>query len=252
MRYGTGSIARLRICPTLRFKPVQLSRQALCGVQIFKDLTAGECAGLAKLCHAGIYASNEQVLSDKDKTHDVYFIISGKVRATIFSATGKEVTFRDMGPGSTFGDLSAIDGQARSANIITLEDSLIAWMSAENFWKTLEQHPVVSHAMLKILTGLIRRLSERVVEFSTLGAKNRLHAELLRLARDSMLDENTARIAPPPTHAEIASRISSHREAVTRELHKLAGAGLLERRKGELIVHDVDRLTQMVSQVKGE
>jgi len=224
----------------------------LSGVQIFQDLTADESAALARSCHAGIFSANKPVVSARDDTHDVYFVASGKVRVTIISVAGKEVTFRDMGPGSVFGDLSAIDGQARSANVITLEESLIAWMSADVFLDTLERYSSVSRAMLLVLTDLVRRLSERVVEFSTLGVKNRLHAELLRLAREAMVGENSANISPSPTHAGLASRISTHREAVTRELHELAGLGLLERRKGALFVHDVDRLAHMVSQVKGE
>ena len=236
----------------MRFKPIQASRQILSGVQIFQGLEADEYAALAKSCHAGIFSPNETVVSVKDDTHDVYFVASGKVRATIISVSGKEVTFRDMGPGSTFGDLSAIDGKERSASVITLEDSLIAWMPAVAFWDALERYPSVSRAMLIELTSLVRRLSERVIEFSTLGAKNRLHAELLRLTRDAMIGENSASISSPPTHAEIASRISSHREAITRELHDLSVSGLLERRKGALIIHDVARLAHMVSQVKGE
>jgi len=82
--------------------------------------------------------------------------------------------------------------------------------------------------------------------------KNRIHVELLRLACDHMRDERTAVISPAPTHADIASRVSTHREAVTRELNHLAQSGLVERRSRTLIIHDVPRLTHMVQEVLGE
>lgn len=106
--------------------------------------------------------------------------------------------------------------------------------------------------MLKGLAYLVRRLSDRVVEFSTLGVNNRIHAEVLRLAREHMLDDNHAEIRPAPKHLEMANRVSTHREAVTRELNNLAQLGLLERSKGVLQVKDVSQLERMVRDVIGE
>ena len=94
-------------------------------------------------------------------------------------------------------------------------------------------------------------LTERVFEFSALAVNNRIHAELLRLARDHMTAENTAAIQPAPTHAEIASRISTHREAVTRELSRLSRAGIVVRRSGALVVEDVERLDRLMQDVIG-
>jgi Mn-dependent DtxR family transcriptional regulator len=63
---------------------------------------------------------------------------------------------------------------------------------------------------------------------------------------------NAARIVPAPTHVEIASRVSTHREAVTRELSRLSRMGLIERRGGTLAVKDLDRLAKMVHEASGE
>jgi CRP-like cAMP-binding protein len=99
---------------------------------------------------------------------------------------------------------------------------------------------------------LVRLLSARVFEFSALAVRNRIHAELLRLAREHMDAGNTAAISPSPTHADIASRISTHREAVTREYHNLSESGLIEQRRGKLVIHDIARLETMVREVMGE
>ena len=53
-------------------------------------------------------------------------------------------------------------------------------------------------------------------------------------------------ISPAPKHAEIASRISTHREAVTRELNELTRAKLIARRGSDLIIHDTALLESMV------
>ena len=57
---------------------------------------------------------------------------------------------------------------------------------------------------------------------------------------------------PAPTHVEIASRVSTHREAVTRELNRLAKIGIIERRGGTLLIKDLDHLGQMVQDATGE
>ena len=93
---------------------------------------------------------------------------------------------------------------------------------------------------------MVRSLSDRVVELSTLGIANRIHAELLRLARHSEVTGNTAALIPTPTHAELASRVSTQREAVTKEIGRLVRAGILARGHGLLRVVDVERLETMV------
>ncbi len=80
----------------------------------------------------------------------------------------------------------------------------------------------------------------------------RIHAERLRLTRDHIRDDDTAVVAPAPTHSDIASRISMHREAVTRELNELARASLVKRRRGALEICDVPRLARLVEEVVGQ
>ncbi len=115
----------------------------------------------------------------------------------------------------------------------------------------MRTHPEVSATVLKDLTCQVRALSERVFEFSALAVRNRIHAELLRLAHADPALGKTAVISPAPTHADIASRISTHREAVSRELSALSREGLIERCGQELVIRDLDRLARMVEEVLG-
>ncbi len=226
--------------------------ETLAGIELFGDLAARDFEALDLKCSWRRYAAGQQIVAHHDATTDVYFIVSGEVRVVIYSLAGKEITFRDMDAGKTFGELSAIDGRPRSANVIALTDAVVPSMPASVFWQVLRDHPEVSARILKQLAALARNLSERVFEFSALGVKNRIHAELLRLARDHGGDGNSAIISPAPTHAEIASRLSTHREAVTRELNALDQGGLIERRGGALIISDIPRLARLVDEILDE
>ena len=101
--------------------------------------------------------------------------------------------------------------------------------------------------VLRQLTGLIRKLGDRVVEFSALSVKSRIHAEILRLAKNNLITENTAEITPSPTHQDIASRISTHREAVSREISELTKNAILKRSEGKLIVQDISKLEALLN-----
>ena len=229
---------------------VETTADTLLGVDIFRSLDKGARATIARHCRTYGYPPQHAVVCNQDQSDDVYFVISGKVRATIFARSGREVAFRDMGAGEMFGDLSAIDGRPRCANVVTLEESTVLTMSSPAFQDVLRGHSQVAFTVLCGLTALVRHLSDRVVEFSTLGVNNRIHAELLRLARKVPGDGGLAEISHPPTHADIASRVSTRREAVTKEFSRLSEMGLIERRGKSLVVRDMERLERMIDEVK--
>lgn len=232
-------------------RQMQPSARLLEGIGIFQGIPSSELERLVKRFRWRRYHAGQQIISHLDDSSDVFLIVEGMVRVIIYSASGKEVTFRDIGAGGHFGELAGIDGLPRSATVAALTNCLVASMSAELFREILRSHPEASATLIRQLASSVRTLTERVFEFSALAVRNRIHAELLRLARDHMTGENIAVIRPTPTHAEIASRISTTREAVTRELNQLSRDGLVERRSGALVVRDVEQLVHLVQNAVG-
>jgi CRP-like cAMP-binding protein len=106
--------------------------------------------------------------------------------------------------------------------------------------------------MLRRLAGNVRALTERVFEFSTLAVRNRIHAELLRLAHASDKGTRPITIAPMLTHAELANRLSTHREAVTRELNNLTRLGVIARSGNDLVIPDMKALERLVADIEPE
>ncbi len=179
-------------------------------------------------------------------------IARGRVRATGYSLSGKEVSYRDLNAGEMVGEFSAIDGAPRSADVIALKETRIGTLSQDRFWRLLTDKWTVAAATLKSLTGQLRTLTERVFEFFALAVNNRIHAEFLRRAGLDGEAGASAHIRPAPSHAELASRISTHRETVTRELNRLACTGLIVRDGNGLRITDVGELSRMVEQVLGD
>ena len=233
------------------FEPAPLSGVSLSGIELFAELDTEIRQKVASRCHGRRYQPRSRILASDEQSSDVFFIVSGDVRVTYYSASGKEVNFRDQHAGQMFGEIAAIDGMGRSAYVMAMSETLLASMSQEHFLHTMTDHPEVAVSCLRHLTGLVRKLTDRVIEFSTLGVRNRIHAELLRLAIEAATsaDDVAVTITPAPKHADTASRVSTHREAVTRELSDLARAGLVERGDNSLTVCDLAELRRLVADV---
>jgi CRP-like cAMP-binding protein len=226
--------------------------QTLAGIALFSDLDADELDVLDRSCRWRRYSPHEQIIDRQSETRDVFLVVAGTVRVVNYSLSGREVTFDDLPEGSHFGELAAIDGQPRSASVMALNDCLIASMPPEQFLRTLEKHPPVALKVMIHLARVVRKTTERIMDLSTLGANNRVHAELLRLARVvAGADGNRATIKPIPMHGDIASRVSTTRETVARVLNDLARQGMVERRKDSMVIPDIGRLEDMVEEVRG-
>ena len=231
---------------------VQASTFGLRNVKILQGLSQERLEILAGQCGWRTVEPGHVIVARNSHDRDVHFVVSGRVRITSFSAGGKQVTFRDQEAGEMFGDLAAIDGQPRSADVLALDTVLVASLSPEHFRALIALEELVRERVLQRLAGLVRLLSERVIDLSTLGVQNRIHAELLRLARSGGASGKQARIDPAPKHADIASQVSTYREQVTRELSLLTKQGLLAKDGSALVLLDVEKLERMVEEVRSE
>ena len=228
------------------------SSLALRHVALLQGLPDRRLDLLAQQCLWHSVEAGKPLLLRAEQQGEVFLLVSGRVRVTTYSANGRQVTFRDSEAGEHFGDIAAIDGGPRSADVVTLEPSVVASLDRAAFMALLRDEPQVAERVMQRLASLVRQLSERVIDLSTLGVQNRLHAELLRLARAAGVEGNQARLAPAPKHAALASQISTNREQVTRELNVLVRSGVLRKDDKALLVADVARLELMVSQVRGD
>ena len=135
---------------------------------------------------------------------------------------------------------------------MALNDCLVASLPQDQFLGLLETHPDIALKVMKMLTGVIRMSTNRIMDLSTLAANNRIHSDLLRMARIHSKGSNEAEISPIPTHSDIASRASTTRETVARVFSDLSKNGIVERQKKALVVLDVEKLSDMVEEVRGE
>ena len=190
---------------------------------------------------------HELVIDFEGETRDVRFIVSGWVRIIVRLATGKEMILAEMRDGEFFGEIAAIDNSGRSANVTALSRSQMCIMPQSAFMEALETQPSVNRQVLGILASRVRSLNGRLAEHSFLQTKHRLYSELLRLSKPSLGHEGQRSISPPPTQKELASRIGTRREVVSREMANLKRAKVIDKTTGALVLCQVDKLNAMIS-----
>jgi CRP/FNR family cyclic AMP-dependent transcriptional regulator len=224
------------------------AREALRKTELFKYLDDEACGLISNLVKWKQYRQGAEIIHYKGENDGVYFIASGHVRIIIFSFTGKEVSYQELGPGEMFGELSAIDQLPRTASVLALENARVGVISRSDYWGLIERYPSVAAAALKRLASMVRFLVDRVYQYGALDVKDRVRMEVLRLARESMASDDTATIHSFPTHREIANRVNTHREAVTRELNELSRMGLIEQHQRVLTVTAVSQLSELLAE----
>lgn len=217
-------------------KPQQLTK-----IKLLSGLSPAELEQVVQQIRWRTWPAGHCFVSFRDESRDVYFVLEGKVRVTIFSESGREVSFRDLEAGTTFGELSAIDQGPRSANVVAVTNVQVGSVTAPEFVALVRRYPAAAEATLRHLTTLVRSLSSRVYELSE-PVPIRICIELIRMAEERTTDGRTAHLRPSPKHQEIANRMITHREAVSRMMSQLGRLGIVERGRGEIIVRDIPRL----------
>ena len=204
--------------------------------------------------HARLVAlrPSQIVIGHQDRTTDVFVVLEGTLRVELYSLNGREISLADLGPGELFGEFAAIDGQPRSATVAATGACALACIPAKKFREIALGTPENAEWLARRLVARIRLQTERIFELNALAVRSRLHCELLRLSLDAGVEQNGAVVQPAPTHAQLAARIGTHREAVTRELQYLQKQGIAVQQGRELRISDVAELAEIVRAAAGD
>ncbi|SFA51825.1 cAMP-binding domain of CRP or a regulatory subunit of cAMP-dependent protein kinases [Paracoccus halophilus] len=189
----------------------------------------------------------ETLILEADAGRAVFLMLEGEADVLVHSPEGRMVIYSRVSPGELVGVLAAVDGGARSASVVARDAGRAAWVAPHDFQK-LQRQPDFAHWLHLDFAERIRSLSERVYEFGTLLVRERLVRELLRLAQAGKPGDGPHVLDPAPGHMELAARIATHREAVSREISRLTRLGLLRRKGRALHIPSCAALAQALDQ----
>jgi len=213
---------------------------------IFLGVDEASVSSLFRRCMWKTCAAGELVIGQEDRSFDVLLLANGRAKINFYSADGQRVSYGEIADGELFGELSAIDGKPRSATVECLQPSAIAIIPRQAFLDALASDPSFAMNVMRRLTSRIRSLTERAFEYGTLRVRERVAAELIRIAVVQCPGNDAPTLSALPSHEEIASRIGSHREAVTREIAWMGQRGLIAKNGRTLQIRSLRRLQELV------
>ena len=213
------------------------SAEYLRSVSIFSDLSDVELASISKKMTPYSYSKGEFIVMEEMEGQQCYFITHGSVKITRSSKEGREVILAILTAGEFFGEMSLLDGEARSANVLALEETKVLALNGNDFMATLEEYPRVSIQLLKELTIRLRKSDIQIASLTLSDAEKRIGLCILRLAGEQgTIRQGHVKIKKFPFQHDIANMAGTSRETVSRTLVLFEQNGLIQREGRQLTI----------------
>ena len=219
--------------------------RSLADVPFFSGLGKNELGRIEAACQWFDFEPGQRIIERGQTESDVYFLLAGIAHVLNFAGSGRAVDYASLETGDYFGELAAIDGEPRSATVITRTPCRLAVLTGDVFMDLITSHKKLAMAVFKRLARIIRLGDDRIIDLSLLGAEQRVCLELLRLARPDPIVMDNLEIFPVPTQGLIANSVGVTRETVARIFGRLSGDGVIERKAKVLYIRDRNRLEEL-------
>jgi CRP/FNR family cyclic AMP-dependent transcriptional regulator len=203
------------------------------GIPLFQGVSDADLSALAERTAVRSYPKQAIILNEGDESDSLYLIMSGRVKIYLADEHGKGLILAIKGPGQYFGEM-VLDGDARSASVMTLEPSQFAILSRGDFKAFLLGHAEVALQLIENLIRVARGLNRSVRNLAMLDVYGRVARILLELAveRDGKLV-----IPEKLTQKDIAARVGASREMINRILRDLTTGGYVSVHAGRITIN---------------
>lgn len=188
----------------------------------------------------------DQLFSMDDPTSEIGFILEGQISAQVYSENGQETWVGQFGVGDFIGYTSYFIGKPRTFEAVSDTPVQIVTLQSHIFEKLLIQNHDLQTLIYKDMSRRLDDMTQRLIEAVTLSAPGRVCAELKRIATPIGRNPVTQIIRPNPVFVDVARRISSTRETVSRTVSRMCDLGVLSRTTGAIIINDMEQLQRYI------
>jgi CRP/FNR family cyclic AMP-dependent transcriptional regulator len=192
------------------------------------------------------HPANRVILLENDWGGSVYFIIEGWAKIRTYNLDGKEVTLNILGKGELFGEMAALDEVPRSTDVITLTETTIGSIPAQDFVQLIHNEPLAGVRLSQLMAKRLRQVNRRL-RLRESDSTSRVADTLLFLAEGQGKLRQQGTEIPNLPHRELSSLSGLARETVTRVLTKLEKKNLIARDHDIMFIPDVAALERIIA-----
>ena len=212
--------------------------------QFFSHLSREDLEALLRLATQRKVKARKLVCAKDDPGHELFILVAGKVKARTTSGDGREVILGLIEEGEVFGEMAIIDGLARSADVVAVQDSELLVIGRQAFLDFLETHPKASLGIMKALSQRLRKVAALLEDSRFLDLKARLAKTLHQLAQDHgrTVAGGGIRIDFKISQEELGFLVGATRENVNKLVRAWVEEGVLETTQSTVIVRQPNAL----------
>ena len=188
------------------------------------------------------------ILQGEEHLH-IGVIVSGRVTAIAYSYEGDETWLGEYGAGGFVGLLPFLTQNVSAFEIRAEESVTLYEVSTQNMTALMRASTSLSTKISSDLADRLNQSMTQIIDLQTLSVKGRICAELLRLSLPIGVNPDHHIIRPSPVFTELARRLNSTRETVSRTISELQRKGLLARKPGALIIENPQKLKTVVVKI---
>lgn len=217
-------------------------------VPIFTDLSDSDLNMIASKMVSRDYEKGQMILLEESTGETFFIITSGTVKVTRLSDDGREVILALLGESDFFGEMSLLDGEGRSANIVANEDAEVMTLSRRDFLECLETYPKIAISLLEELAVRLRKSDQQIESLSLSDSEQRIGITLIRLAEErGTIKRGDVTVQNLPYQQDIANMAGTSRETVSRTLKLLEDKKLVKRNGSDITIFNFNDFRQSFS-----
>mgnify|MGYP002631658516 FL=1 len=214
-------------------------------VSFFWNLTEEELGYISEKMVSKHYDAGQMILLEGSEGEQCFFVMEGSVKITRLSKKGREVILAILSDGDFFGEMSLLDGEFRSANVVALDDTEVLTLNRNDFLLVLKIYPQIAIRLLKEMATRLRKSDRQISSLSSSDAEKRIAMCILRIADEKgVIKKGQVSIPKIPIQQDIANMSGTSRETVSRALKLLVKEGFVQRNGKELIIYDHNRFVE--------
>jgi CRP-like cAMP-binding protein len=215
--------------------------------QLFGSLEEADQHAVADEMRQVTFATNQVIFARGDVGREIYLVVDGRVRLSVLTAEGRELSFAHAEPGAIFGEIAMLDEGTRTADATAVNKVAALSLSKPSFKRLVDTRPVLGEAAIGFLCSRLRDADQQLEAIALYPIEGRLARFFLAAARQKSpeREEGRVEIQLPMSQSELALLIGASRPKVNTALSLLETSGALER-NGTQIVCDLVEL-QMIA-----
>jgi CRP-like cAMP-binding protein len=215
---------------------------------IFEELEEKDFARISACGVRKIYTKGEVILMEEESGSALFVIIYGEVKVVRVGEDGREVILGILGPSDIFGEMALLDGEARSASVIAMDNAELFVIHRKDFLSLLHEYPSIAISLLRHLTLRLRRADALIKSLSLKDAYHRVGYVLLQFADErGKIRQGRVEVDNLPVQQEIANMSGTTRETVSRTFSKMEKLKLINVNENGIVIQDYENFRRKFS-----